>query len=138
MLRPFLSATAGHALLALGFVLWPHPSPIEFPPTTGRHAIYVARVIDGDTFEGFYLVRQKRFRLYGCNAPERNDLGGKEAKHALEAMLQPGTVKTVELLGDDKFGGVLAKPKDDLGQDVVLNLIAAGHARAWTGKGEKP
>ena len=109
----------------------------EFPPTSGRQTMYILRIIDGDTLEAAYLV-PVRIRIAGINAPELRAPGGTEARTALALMLQPGLVYHADLQGRDKYGRVLADFRDRDGNWVSVNLVGAGHARPWDGRGKRP
>jgi endonuclease YncB( thermonuclease family) len=120
------------AILAVG-----PPIYAEFPPKRGTYQVYVSRVIDGDTIEFYHLVPDSG-RLHGCNAAELPEENGKAAAGALAAMLRPGTIRPIELVGREKFGRVLFRAQLETGGDVTAAMIAAGHARPWDGKGPRP
>lgn len=55
------------------------------------HAEKVTRVIDGDTF----YIGQKAFRLYGIDAYELAQVGGKQAREMLESLVLGKDVKYI-------------------------------------------
>ena len=112
----------------------------------------VIRVHDGDTFavrlEGCEclpkLFQVQGVRLLGCDTPEINDKRPDMAAKAQEAReftaerVKVGQVVTLSGVKRDKYGGrVLAKVEVD-GRDLCAELIAAGLAREYWGKGPKP
>ena len=112
----------------------------------------VVRVHDGDTFiarlEGCEclpkLFQVQSVRLTGCDTPEihdkRPDVAAKaqEAKAFTAERVHVGEVVTLKGVKRDKYGGrVLAKVEVD-GRDLCAELIAAGLAREYHGKGPKP
>lgn len=88
--------------------------------------------------EGIVLARQS-VRLYQCNAPELKTAAGEASLAYLQTLVAVGDRVKLTSYGWDKYGGridgivVLAD-----GRDVVTEMIAAGHAVAWGGKGPKP
>jgi endonuclease YncB( thermonuclease family) len=87
---------------------------------------------------GVVLERQS-VRLLGCNAPELATPAGKNALAFLETILAVGDTVTLVSHGWDKYGGRIdgAVTLPD-GRDLTAVMIAAGHAAAWDGQGEKP
>ncbi len=62
----------------------------------------LVRIIDGDTVEcdidlGFYMTARMPVRLAHINAPEHNEVGGKEATEHLKTLLGDGKL-TIENL----------------------------------------
>ena len=115
--------------------------------------VYYARVTgvhDGDTLKvnldlGLDTWRNDlNVRLSGVNCIELKDAGGVEARDFLRELLPVGCLVLVESIKYDKFGGrVNAKvyAGGAIGPevtDVSSQLIAAGYAVAWNGKGPKP
>jgi len=116
----------------------------------------VEKVLDGDTVDltidlGFKVLYQHSCRLYGINAAEHGTEAGDAATAFLKGLLPVGQVVVVQTLKDrtEKYGRVLGvltlpAPKAKKGAAVVVQatvndqLVAAGHAKAWDGKGERP
>lgn len=107
----------------------------------------VVRVVDGDTIDvdidhGFGIISRKRLRLFGVDAPEmwgvkkesEEYTKGLDAKVWLEGMI--GGKRVIIQTHKDrtgKFGRYLAKvflPSNgsDIGEDVVAEMVSAGHA----------
>lgn len=104
----------------------------------------ILRVIDGDTLEmrvdhGWTLTSQQHIRLAGLNAPELRSPGGPEASDAVRAWVKSeGSTVTIETDGRDKFGRYLARVIARSGRDLGADLIGAGHAVRWNGRGARP
>ena len=120
----------------------------------------VVSVHDGDTIElniifettidaGFQQTidttstQPHAFRLYGCNANELTDPGGKEARDNLAAMLPIGTPLRLSSVKDDKYGGrylaiLWAHDANGAEYNVTQRLIDTHWAVPWNGNGTKP
>lgn len=107
----------------------------------------VVRVVDGDTVIvvadlGWRVKIETAVRVDGINAPEKNTDAGHRAKDFASALLPIGKVVTVRskrLLGQfEKYGRVLADLDlfDGAGWDSFASqMVAAGHAKVWDGRG---
>lgn len=109
------------------------------------YAARVVRVVDGDTVDcvvdlGFRVSIQLRLRLAGCNAPELRDPAGQAAADwARGWVAENGSDVTIETQpAPEKFGRWLASVRSSGGRDLVADLIAAGHAVSWDGRGRRP
>ncbi|MER5754322.1 hypothetical protein [Streptomyces sp. NPDC002088] len=116
-----------------------------------EYSAIVRDVHDGDTIkvdldQGLDTWKHSvSMRLYGCNARELKDPGGKEARDNLAALLPVGTKVTIHShkagrdLEADKYGGrydaTIALPD---GRDLVGLLIEQQWAAGWNGKGARP
>jgi len=94
-----------------------------------RYPAGVVEVSDGNTL----VVRnsdfeERKLRLYGIDAPEGKQPGGREAKTALGA-LHGKTVEVTEM-DVDHNGQTMALIGYE-GRSVNLDLVAAGHARHY-------
>ena len=108
----------------------------------------MVRVIDGDTLEvvidlGFKVAVRETVRLAGINCPERDTDAGKAATKAVEEWFADQgsrcVIRTAKPEGQtEKFGRYLAQVVSRHGADLVADLIAAGHAVRWTGRGARP
>lgn len=88
---------------------------------------FVSQVLDGDgvmiqTSGGTFVVR-----LYGCDAPERNQKGGRAAFEALRSMTHQKRF-TFERHERDKYGRLVADLKFEDGRRVSVEMVKAGHA----------
>jgi endonuclease YncB( thermonuclease family) len=114
-----------------------------------EYSARVARVVDGDTLDltislGFDVAVSHRCRLFGVNAAEHGTVAGDAAKAWLTARLPVGAEVRLQTKKDktEKYGrylAVLHTGSDKAGwAEINLELIAAGHAVAWDGKGKRP
>jgi endonuclease YncB( thermonuclease family) len=109
-----------------------------------RHPVDVIRTIDGDTFEARVhlwpgLDLSTRVRLRGIDAPELKASCPQElqmaeaASEALRGLLGEGEV-TIFNIGPDKYSGrVVADVATRKTANVSASLLAAGHARSYSG-----
>ena len=109
-----------------------------------RYSVDVIRTIDGDTFEarvhlGPGLEPTTRVRLRGIDAPELKASCAQElqmaeaASAALRGLLGEGGV-TISNIGPDKYSGrVVADVETRKSGNVSAALLAAGHARSYSG-----
>lgn len=124
------------AALLVGFALAQLP---VFPPEKGTYLVYLARAIDGDTVE-FYWLTSGIGRLDGLNAPEPHGdtrKAGLAAKAELERLAPPGFYQ-IDLGGREKYGRTLVTIRDRLGTTVNKRLLDSGKVKAWDGKGPRP
>ena len=151
-----LAVAVGTVLPVRHWVHWPHQS-VDSPAardveTILKHAgnpgvrlgVDVIRTVDGDTFEarvhlGVGLDLNTRVRLRGIDAPELKAACPQElqmaeaASAALRGLLGEGGV-TISNIGPDKYAGrVLADVATKRTGNVSAALLAAGHARPYSG-----
>lgn len=107
----------------------------------------VLRVHDGDTVVldvdlGFRShIVEMPIRILGINAPELSTTAGKAALAFAQGLAPAGVAVTLRSEKDraDKFGGRwLGHIELPNGRDFAENMINAGHAKPWDGKGAKP
>jgi micrococcal nuclease len=98
----------------------------------------VLRVVDGDTVDlrldlGFYLSAALRFRLLGCDTPERHEVGWHESTEFTKAWLaaHEGTIRA-ETLKADSFGRWLTRLYVPGGEDLSEQINAMMAARGYT------
>ncbi len=122
--------TLATALLA-ALALSARPPPAD---VAGR----VTKVVDGDTLHvrpeegsGFpgRKPRELKVRLAGADAPEHDQPHGREARRALEALVE-GQDVLLHPLTTDRFGRTVARVEVG-GRDVSEALVEAGHAWAF-------
>lgn len=109
-----------------------------------HHPVDVIRTVDGDTFEARVhlspgLDLNTRVRLRGIDAPELKASCPQElqmaeaASAALRGLLGEGEV-TISNIGPDKYSGrVVADVATRKTGNVSAALLAAGHARSYSG-----
>jgi endonuclease YncB( thermonuclease family) len=144
MTERYLHLAAHTLLMLIALAVAPPPDRATqlkldpFPPEHGTVTVLVTNVLDGDTVDGAFLV-PCRFRLYGCNAPEKGSDAGAASTEALASILKPITLCQVELKGREKFGRQLADFKrPGTNESVTALLIATGKVKPWDGKGPRP
>lgn len=91
--------------------------------------------------EDGYICVHENLRLNRINANERNTDAGKAAKQWLKEQLPVDMVVQVKTIKDktEKYGRFLAEVTR-LGDSMPIQdaAVAAGHARYWDGKGQRP
>lgn len=103
----------------------------------------VKRVVDGDTFEGDLIVVEinvvypdRKFRLFGVDTPERDELLYGEAKSFTKNLIEFDAFD-VEIHGKkngvDNFSRYLVTVKLPDGTDLGQRLIDEGLAEVWKG-----
>lgn len=114
-----LSVAAGVcAVLAAGLLLVPDAKP------AGALSGYVETVVDGDTLR---LPGQRVVRLWGIDAPEMAQPGGRDAWRALYRMIEADRWVRCEIVDRDRYGRTVASCANS-GGDLGRRLVAAGHA----------
>lgn len=99
----------------------------------------IMRVVDGDTVDleidlGFYLKSTLRFRLLGCDSPERHEAGWAECTAFTREWLTagfPNGLRAITYKSDD-FGRWLAIVRNSAGESLSdgMNKLMAEHG--WT------
>src|ERR1700738_3726924 len=152
-----LGVAAGTMLPVRHWAHWPIPHSAEAPAARDsdmiwkragnpdvRHAVDVIRTTDGDTFRARVhlwprLDMTTRVRLRGIDATELKASCPQElqmaeaASDALRGLLGEGDV-TIFNIGPDKYQGrVVADVATRRTENVSTALLAAGHARSYSG-----
>lgn len=112
---------------------------------------FTVEVVDGDTFKVTEIsdgVGGKRvplgkdktlsIRLLGCNAIEKTDPGGLEAKQALTDLIGTEKLWLRGVIPDEYRNRFLAYPFLPDGTDVVETLVKQQWVARWNGRGVKP
>ena len=113
------------ALLAVAIVTiqaMAQPAPLE--PV--RHSARVAYVIDGDTLalDGV----EPRIRLWGVDAPERDQRGAQAATDALRAVAGQGVRVSYIEIDRDRYRRIVARVFLPDGQEINRTMIEGGTA----------
>jgi endonuclease YncB( thermonuclease family) len=103
---------------------------------TGIFDAFVSAVHDGDTVRVLLPVEVK-IRLDGIQVAELSTPKGKEEAAWLKARIEGKWVQ-LDLLGDYKFGGERMGRVIVDGVDVGAEMVKAGRAVAWDGRGPRP
>jgi endonuclease YncB( thermonuclease family) len=85
-----------------------------------------AVAIDGDTLK----LDGQRYRLWGIDAPERDEAGGTEATLALRAIIE-GQRLSCDALYTDPYQRPVVRCTLPDGSDPSCTLVARGHAEDW-------
>lgn len=117
------------AALPLNAALEP---PAEAAPQTSEEPSLkgaAARIVDGDTF---YLEGvETRLRLWGVDAPEKDQPGAAEATQALTQLLA-GRTLACEEMDRDRYARIVARCTLDDGRDIARIMIDIGAATEMT------
>lgn len=89
----------------------------------------VTRIVDGDTFhvEG----APASIRIWGLDAPERNETGFAEATEALRR-IAGGRIVRCRTIDHDRYGRIVARCHLPSGDDVTALMIRSGTAGEYT------
>lgn len=121
-LRSALAFAAAPAALVLASA-----APQAVLPSTTHEGV-VSRVVDGDTF---YLDGlETRIRLWGLDAPERNETGGRAATRALKEIAHGEFVACREV-DRDRYNRIVGQCFLADGRDVAALMIASGAAKEY-------
>lgn len=100
----------------------------EKPESLAHLIAEPARIVDGDTFylEGFAT----RIRLWGLDAPERDEDGYDRATDALFSLVA-GRIISCEQVDTDPYARIVARCYDEEGRDIAAMMIDSGAAREY-------
>ena len=99
-----------------------HPSPRA--PMVGT----VDRVVDGDTIRVIVEGVEMSIRLWGIDAPEKDQTKGDEARQHLEGMTPPGSRVVIHALTIDHYGRVVGNIGRESEWAVNFLMVAEGWA----------
>lgn len=110
------------------FGVVPASAEVRAPEPRGHVIAEAARVVDGDTL---YLEGvSTRIRLWGVDAPERDENGFDKASETLAALVA-GRVLACEQVDTDPYARIVARCFIDDGRDLSAAMIASGAAREY-------
>ncbi len=92
----------------------------------------VERIIDGDTLD----TSASRVRLYGIDAPERDEPCGYEATERLQELSGSRVRLESGPRPEDVHGRRLAYLYTEDGRSIDAALVWGGYVRAWTSDGQ--
>lgn len=115
---------ARHSLLAAfvaGAVLFV-PSSVSAQERIGAR---VSKIVDGDTFTLSGISR--RIRIWGLDAPERDEAGGSRATDVLRSLIA-GNNLDCQIRDIDRYGRLVGQCFLPDGRDVTAEMIRSGAA----------
>lgn len=114
-------------IAALAFIFW----ALFFSLARSQvlHSAYPTSiiVIDGDTIR----MGETRIRLYGLDAPEMRQPGGREARNRLRQIVATGQIITCAFRNQDRYKRIVAKCFDVHGVDIGGEMVRNGYAFAY-------
>lgn len=116
-----LSAT----LVALSLAALVLPSPAQ---AQGTIEARVSRIIDGDTFT--LSGESRRIRVWGLDAPERNERGATAATNAMRALIS-GQILRCQIRDIDRYGRYVGQCFLPDGRDITAEMIRMGVATEY-------
>lgn len=86
----------------------------------------VLRIVDGDTVHIVFEGSAEIVRLYGIDAPELKQEGGKESRKALAGMIEGKTIN-VKVEDRDRYGRLVGDISTACGRRVSVDMAILGH-----------
>ena len=97
-----------------------------------RFPVKVVGVSDGDTFTVINRDNlQLKIRVYGIDAPEKNQAYGNKSKQALSSLIFGKSIE-IDVQTQEKWGRFVAKVYTPDGKDVALLMLQTGMAWHYT------
>lgn len=92
-------------------------------------SIRVTKISDGDTVRAIVSGEEKRIRLWGIDAPEKNQSFGKKSKKNLGNLLENSDIQ-LKIIGIDRYKRTLGilYSKD---KNINLQMVKDGYAWAY-------
>ena len=112
---------------------------------TQSKQVTVSRVIDGDTIEVemggglFQKSQRKRVRLYGIDAPESSQQGGKESTEHLKRLIGSRKRIWLDTMDVDRYGrtvGLVYPRREHPADSYNYAMVRDGQARSYMAKGK--
>ena len=112
---------------------------------TNRRQVTMTRVIDGDTVEietggGLFKQLQKeRVRLYGIDAPETSQSGGKDSTEHLKRLIGPNRKMWMDKVDTDQYGrtvGLIYRRKNRPEDSYNYMMIRDGQAWSYMARSQ--
>ena len=93
------------------------------------YTVRVTGVVDGDTFKGLTVDNKEiRFRLYGIDAPEKNQAFGNKSKQYLSELIHRQTVGIKVQKKSDGYGRPVVWVFNSEGKEINSEMLKAGMA----------
>lgn len=100
------------------------PSALSASTVSGM----ISRVTDGDTFR--LVGVEQAIRIWGLDAPEKNEIGGSRATETMRHLVE-GQMVTCEVVDFDRYGRIVGQCFLPDGTDVAGEMIRLGVAREY-------
>lgn len=97
------------------------------PAVGERVAVEVVWVADGDSLRARVGGVERELRLWGIDAPEKDQPGAEAAREALRRVAV-GERFAAEVVAKDDYDRLVVRLRDAEGRELNRALIAAGHA----------
>lgn len=88
----------------------------------------VSKIIDGDTFT--LSGTSRRIRIWGLDAPERDEWGGSSATSTLRSLIAGKTI-TCAVRDMDRYGRIVGQCFLPDGRDIAAEMIRSGVASEY-------
>lgn len=88
----------------------------------------VSKIIDGDTFS--LRGTSRRIRVWGLDAPERDEAGGSAATETLRGLIA-GQTLVCEVRDMDRYGRLVGQCFLPDGRDITAEMIRSGAASEY-------
>ena len=98
------------------------------PTTTDVFQATVTRITEGDTLEALAQGQTIEIRLWGIDAPERDQPRGEKARNMLSRLAPLNKLVTVHAYGLDKYGRILAVLDGNAGLAINAVMVEEGLA----------
>ena len=112
---------------------------------TNRRQVTMTRVIDGDTVEVqargglFGKLQKERVRLYGIDAPETSQTGGKDSTEHLKRLIGSNRKMWMDTVDTDQYGrtvGLIYRRKNRPEDSYNYMMVRDGQAWSYMAKSQ--
>lgn len=135
MIRPFLNSRFTRQLRRGAILLMIVVTATAFVGALGVQAqqsntleARVSKVVDGDTFT--LRGESRRIRVWGLDAPERDQRGGSTATETLRNLIS-GQTLTCSVVDIDRYGRLVGQCFLPDGRDIAAEMIRTGAASEY-------
>ncbi|MEL7049634.1 MAG: thermonuclease family protein [Pseudomonadota bacterium] len=123
-MMPLMLIVIGAAIILVFMIVQKRGKPLKAGQIKGT----VDRVVDGDSL--YIKTHDPQIRLWGLDAPERNEEGYKEATKQLYQLAYNKTI-TCEIMDVDRYGRTVSRCKTPDGSDLSAEMIRSGTAKEY-------
>jgi endonuclease YncB( thermonuclease family) len=115
-------------LAAITVILTPFLGPAAQAQNSATIEAKVSKVLDGDTFT--LSGESRRIRVWGLDAPERDQRGGSAGTATLRSLISGKTLRC-SVLDIDRYGRLVGQCFLPNGRDIAAEMIRSGAAREF-------